>query len=110
MHDLHVSVITVLEVEIGVARLERRDPARGVVLRRWFEDDLLPAFAERTVPVDLDAVRLAAAVHVPDPRPERDALIAASAIARGLVVVTRNTRDFASLGVDLLDPWEQPVG
>ncbi len=107
VHDLSISVITVMETEIGVARLERRDPAQGDVLRRWLEHDLLPAFANRTLPVDLDVVRQAARMHVPDPRPERDVLIAATALTRHLTVVTRNTSDFEPLGVPLVNPWAE---
>jgi toxin FitB len=106
-HDLSTSVITVMEIEIGVARLERRDPAQGGVLRRWLEHDMLPAFANRTLPVDLDVVRQAARMHVPDPRPERDVLIAATALTRNLTVVTRNTADFEPLGVSLVNPWDE---
>ena len=46
-------------------------------------------------------------MHVPDPRPERDVLIAATASAHGLVVVTRNVDDFALLGVGLVSPWDE---
>lgn len=106
-HDLSISVITVMEIEIGIARLERRDPAQGEILRRWLEHDLLPAFANRTLPVDLDVVRQAARMHVPDPRPERDVLIAATALTRHLTVVTRNTSDFEPLGVPLINSWAQ---
>jgi predicted nucleic acid-binding protein len=106
-HDLSISVITVMEIEIGIARLERRDPTQGDVLRRWLEDELLAAFANRMLPVDLDVVRQAARMHVPDPRPERDVLIAATALTRNLTVVTRNTADFEQLGVALLNPWGQ---
>lgn len=106
-HDLSISVITVMEIEIGIARLERRDPAQGEVLRRWLEHDLLAAFANRMLPVDLDVVRQAAGMHVPDPRPERDVLIAATALTRDLTVVTRNTGDFEPLGVALLNPWDE---
>jgi predicted nucleic acid-binding protein len=74
-------------------------------LRRWLELDLLPAFEGRLLPIDLAVARSAAALHVPDPRPERDVLIAATASERGLIVVTRNVSDFASLDVDLFDPW-----
>lgn len=103
--ELYISVVTVLEVEIGVRRVERRDPAQGAVLRRWLEHDLLPAFADRILPIDLPVVRRAAAMHVPDPRPERDALIAATALAGSHIVVSRNTADFQSLGLDLINPW-----
>lgn len=105
--DLSISVITVMEIEIGVARLERRDSKQGDVLRKWLERDLLAAFATRVLPVDLAVVRRASAMHVPDPRPGRDVLIAATALSLNLVVVTRNIADFQPLGVDLLNPWDQ---
>ena len=105
--DLLISVITVMEIEIGVARLERRDSVQGDVLRKWLERDLLAAFATRILPVDLAVVRLASAMHVPDPQPERDVLIAATALSLNLVVVTRNIADFQPLGVELLNPWDK---
>ncbi|MGH3373683.1 MAG: PIN domain-containing protein [Actinoallomurus sp.] len=64
------------------------------------------AFHGRTPGVDLAVARRAASTHVPDPRSERDALIAATAAERGLIVVTRDTTDFDGLGVSLLDPWQ----
>lgn len=103
--NLFLSVITVMEIEIGVARIEKRDEVQGTVLRRWLERDLLPAFAGRLLPIDVDVARRAASLHVPDPRPERDVLVAATAIEAGMTVVTRNVGDFAALGFDLLDPW-----
>lgn len=103
--ELFLSVITVVEVEIGVGRVEKRDTRQGMVLRRWLEEDLLPAFAGRMLPVDVAVARRAAGLHVPDPRSERDVLIAATALEAGLTVVTRNVVDFAALGVDLVDPW-----
>jgi toxin FitB len=47
-----------------------------------------------------------ARLHVPDPRAERDALIAATALVHGLTVVTRDVADFAPMGVTLINPWE----
>ena len=105
--DLLISVITVMEIEIGVARLERRDSVQGDVLRKWLERDLLAAFATRILPVDLAVVRRASAMHVPDPRPERDVLIAATELSLNLVVVTGNIADFQPLGVELLNPWDK---
>ncbi len=105
MSQLSISVITVMEIEIGVARLERRDSRQADVLRDWLERDLLVAFATRIVPIDLAVVRRAAALHIPDPRPERDVLIAATALTHRLTVVTRNISDFQPLGVELLNPW-----
>lgn len=104
--ELSISVITVMEIEIGVARLERRDSFQGDVLRKWLEHDLLVAFAIRILPIDLAVVRRAAAMHVPNPRPERDVLIAATALTLSLILVTRNISDFQPLGVELLNPWD----
>lgn len=104
--DLAISVITVMEIEIGIGRLDRREPARAARLRTWLERDVLGAFEGRTLGVDLAVARRAAAMHVPHPRSERDALIAATAAERGLAVVTRNTADFEVLGVRSLDPWQ----
>jgi predicted nucleic acid-binding protein len=104
--SMFVSVITVQELEIGVMLAERRDPSQGVTLRRWFEAQVLPAFAERIIPVDTAIARRSALLHVPDPQPVRDALIAATALVHGMSVVTRNVDDFASLGADIIDPWQ----
>jgi len=103
--DLFISVITVLEIELGVARVERGDPARGVVLRAWFERAILTDLADRTLPLTLDGVRLAVSLHVPDPRPDRDAFIAATALEHGLTVVTGNTAGYCATGGRVLNPW-----
>jgi len=103
--SLFVSVITLQELEIGILLAERRDPPQGAILRTWLEEHVLPTFAERILPIDTAVARRSAALHVPDPRPVRDALIAATALVRGLTVVTRNVDDFRPTGVDFLDPW-----
>lgn len=100
-----LSVITVQELEMGTLRMERCDPVQGRVLRMWLEDRVLPTFAGRLLPVDLAVARRSAALQVPDPRPERDSLIAATALVHGMTVVTRNVADFALMGVPLLNPW-----
>lgn len=106
--SLFLSAIAVQELEIGVLQLERRDPTQGAILRNWLDEHVLPTFADRVLPVDTDVARRTARLHVPDPRPERDALIAATALAHGMTVVTRNLADFAATGASLLNPWEQP--
>lgn len=103
--DLYISVVTVLEIELGVARIERRDRHQGAALRDWMESGVLAGFAGRILPVDVEVALRAAHLHVPDPRPERDAFIAATADAHGLTVVTRNVRDFQASGTAVLDPW-----
>lgn len=103
--DLYISAITLLEVEIGILRLERRDPAQGSVLRDWFERRVMPEFGGRILPVDAPVARHCARFHVPDRRSEYDALIAATALVHRMTVVTRNTADFQPTGVPLLNPW-----
>jgi predicted nucleic acid-binding protein len=103
--SLHLSVVSVLELETGVLQIERRDKAQGAVLRGWLERQVLPAFSGRILPVDVAVARRCAALHVPDSRSERDALIAATALVHGLTVATRNVADFAATGVALTNPW-----
>lgn len=102
--DLFLSVITILEIEIGILALRRRDTGQAEVLQRWFEQAVLTGFAGRILPLDLAAVRRVAPLHVPDRAPAHDALIAGTALANGKVVVTRNLPDF--LGVERVNPWE----
>ncbi|WP_419856226.1 type II toxin-antitoxin system VapC family toxin [Candidatus Poriferisodalis sp.] len=102
----YISVVTFMELEIGVQLVERRDEPSGVILRRWLEDDVRAAFEGRTLPVDIEVARIAAQLHVPDPAPVSDALIAATAMAHSMTVVTRNTSDFSRFdGLDVLNPW-----
>lgn len=104
--ELYLSSISVLEIEQGVLQYERRDSIQGAVLRSWLEQHVLPGFAGRILPVDTAVAIQCARLHVPDPRSERDALIAASALVHGMTVVTRNVKDFEPTGVPVLDPWQ----
>ena len=104
--DLYVSVITLQELEIGVLLAERRDPSQGAVFRAWLNGHVLPAFAGRILVVDTAVAQRSARLHVPDPRPVRDALIAATALVHGMTVVTRNVADFEPTGVAVLNPWD----
>ena len=103
--DLYVSVITLQELEIGVLLVERRDPAQGAVLRAWLDAHVLPAFNGRILSIDTAVAQRSARLHVPDPRPVRDGLIAATALVHGMTVVTRNVADFEPTGVVVLNPW-----
>lgn len=100
-----ISAVTVMEIERGTLLMERRDPAQGAILRCWLANDVLAPLAARILPVDAAIARRCAGLHVPDPRPERDALIAATALVHGLTLVTRNRSDFEPMGVKIIYPW-----
>lgn len=102
---LYLSVVTLMEIEIGILRLARRDTAQAVLLRRWFDGRVRPEFAGSVLAIDDNVALRAATMQVPVSRPERDTLIAATAAVHGLAVVTRNLRDFRGLGVRMIDPW-----
>ncbi len=103
--NLYISVITILEIEKGILKVGRQDDKQAAILRAWFDDHVIPAFNDRILPIDVAIAKKCAALHVPDPRPERDAIIAATAIVHGLELVTRNIKDFESLPLKILDPW-----
>jgi predicted nucleic acid-binding protein len=103
---LYVSAITLMEIELGILRIERRNAGHGARLRAWMTHHVLPEFLDRTLPVDAAVALRCASLHVPDPRSDRDALIAATALVHGMTVVTRNVADFGATGVPILNPWD----
>ena len=108
--DLFVSAITIMELELGVLSIERKDAAQGAMLRSWLEQHVLPEFSGRTLPVDTAVAQRCARLHVPDKRSERDALIAATALVHGMTMVTRNVADFEATGVSIINPWTTQTG
>lgn len=104
--SLFLSAITILELETGILQMERRDPKQGAVLRTWLDGHVLPAFSGRILAVDAAVAQRCARLHVPDPRADRDSLIAATALVHGMVVVTRNVADFEATGVEILNPHQ----
>jgi toxin FitB len=104
--SLYISVISVLELEIGILLIERRDQEQGTILRAWMDRHVLPTFPGRILVIDTAVAQRCATLHVPYPRSDRDALIAATALVHGLTVATRNIADFERMGVGVLNPWE----
>ncbi|MGD0887692.1 MAG: type II toxin-antitoxin system VapC family toxin [Acidobacteriaceae bacterium] len=104
--NLFLSSMTIFELELGALQSMRHDPAKGIVLRAWIDQQVLPTFAGRILPVDSQIAQRCAALHMPNTRSERDAFIAATALVHKMTVVTRNTADFAPTGVSTLNPWE----
>ena len=105
-NSLFLSVIIILELEIGIQLVERRDPTQGTLLRAWHEGQVLLAFSGRILPVDVLVAQRCAKLHVPDPCSDRDALIAATALVHGMTVITRNIAAFQATGAELLNPWD----
>ena len=103
---LFLSAITILELEQGLLALERRTPPQGSALRIWLTG-VRAAFQGRVLPFTDHTATICAALHVPNPRSERDAMIAATAIEHGFTVVTRNTQDFVNTAVPLVNPWHE---
>lgn len=105
-NDFYLSAMTVMELDLGIRLMERRDPVQGARLRTWMDRYILQEFAARVLPVDTAVALCCAGLHVPDPRPERGALIAATALVHAMTVVTRNSNDFIPTGVRILNPWQ----
>lgn len=102
---MFLSAVSILELEIGVLQVERKDKKQGQVLRKWLSKHVLPAFSERVLALDLVVAQRCASLHVPNPKSERDAMIAATAIEHRMTIVTRNLSDFKDSGVKIFNPW-----
>ena len=104
--SLYLCAISILELEIGILLIERRDRKQGAVLRAWMDSHVLPAFEGRILAIDAAVAQRCAALHVPSPRSDRDALIAATSLFHGMTVVTRNVDHFQPTGVAVVNPWQ----
>ena len=104
--DMYLSVISILEIEMGILRVQRHDVAQANILFDWLESHILRQFQGRILDVDIAVARCCAALHIPNPQAERDALIAATALTHHLTVVTRNTKDFIATGANLFNPFD----
>ncbi|HTR66640.1 MAG TPA: type II toxin-antitoxin system VapC family toxin [Terriglobales bacterium] len=109
--SLYISVISVLELEIGILLVDqrdkdRRDKEQGAILRAWMDRRVLPTFSGRILSIDTAVAQRCATLHVPNPCSDRDALVAATALVHGLTVATRNVADFERTGVGVINPWE----
>lgn len=107
--QLFISVVTILELEKGILQVERKDTKQGKVLRAWLDNQVIPAFSGKVLAIDTDIALKCAKLHVPNPKSERDALIAATALVYKMTVVTRNIKDFENSGVLLLNPWNNKI-
>jgi toxin FitB len=105
----YLSAMTVFELERGVRQMERRDAAQGLMLRRWLNDKVMPTYEARILPLSGAVALVCAGLHIPDPKSERDAWIAATTIHAGLILATRNIGDFAGMEVEVVNPFERDM-
>jgi toxin FitB len=106
--DLFISVISIGEIECGIAQQRDADPAFAAALTAWL-DALLALYAERVLPFDLQAARRWGALSAAIGNQGADLMIAATALEHGLAVVTRNVSDFARTGVAVINPFAGKV-
>lgn len=102
--DLFVSVLTLGEIQLGVARLRKRDPKQAEVLDGWLTQ-LRRSFADRVLSVTDEVAARWALLNEPRPLPVVDGLLAATAVVNDAVLVTRNTADLRGVDVRLLNPF-----
>lgn len=103
MTDLYLSVVSVGEIERGIVRQQRRNPAFARTLAAWLSS-MLALYGERILAFDLPTARRWGRLSGELGHEGADLLIAATALGHGLTVVTRNTRHFTPTGVPVLDP------
>jgi toxin FitB len=98
------SVVVLGEIRRGIELIAKRDKPQAAVLERWYAS-MRQRLGTRIIPVDEPVMMVWAKITVPDMLPAYDGLIAATALAHGLTVATRNTADYQRAGVEVIDPW-----
>ena len=103
--DLWLSPLVLGEIGKGVELVRQRDPGKAEALEAWLAD-VNSHFGNRVLPIDTAVAEQWGMMNAIRPVPVIDALLAATAKANGLILVTRDVADVAGLGVDVLNPFE----
>ena len=106
---MDVLFVLCLSSETGILLVERRDPTQGATLHSWLNAHVFPTFSDRSLVVNAAVAQRCAKLYVPDPRSDRDALIAAAAIVHGMTIVTRNVDNFSPASVEIDNSWQLHV-
>ena len=101
---LYISAVTLFELELGIQALENNSPPQGSAFRSWLLG-VRSAFSGRILSFTENTAPICASLHIPNPRSDRDAMIAATAMEHGFTVVTRNEVDYVKTGVTVINPW-----
>ena len=107
--DCYLSVVSIGEIERGISRKRSSDEVFAAQLAEWL-DQLLRLYGDRLLPVDVGVARRWGQLSAEIGHDGADLLIAATALERGLTVVTRNLRHFAPTGVAIINPWHEELG
>jgi toxin FitB len=110
LSQCYLSAMTLFELELSVRLMERRDGPQGMAIRKWLTDQVMISFTNRILPLSDKVAVICAGFHVPNRKAERDAWIAATAVAAGLTLATRNVVDFSGIGVSIVNPFESQSG
>lgn len=104
--ELYLSALVVGEIRQGIERLAKRAPERAETLEKWL-GQLVTIYRDRIAPVTVDVAEVWGRLNATEPLPVVDGLMAATALAHGWTLVTRNVRDVAATGVRLLNPFDR---
>ncbi|MDP8101626.1 type II toxin-antitoxin system VapC family toxin [Phocoenobacter atlanticus] len=105
IEDFYTNPTVLMEIQRGILRKKYKDPKQFTALTNWYQNNVLKMLNGRILNITPKTAEICAKLHIPDPSPENDAWIAASAIEHNLILVTRNTKDFEGLGIKLFNPF-----
>ncbi|MBF7073630.1 type II toxin-antitoxin system VapC family toxin [Glaciecola sp. MH2013] len=104
--NLYVSSISIMELKFAILEKRKTDPKAGELLNEWLQTRVLEGFKGRVVAFDAEMAEYCAALHVPNPKSERDAMIAATCLVNNMTLVTKTPADFKHIKIPTINPWE----